>query len=125
MNCWKLPAWARREINRIKGFRCWGRELLSDEGVTGLDQTKLIIDGLEAGFDGFSTGCRSLRRLQEFRWKWLPLIISWLYSALGISGIRVDHLIRALRDLSGRKETSVPEKHSCPLTQLAAGRTAN
>ncbi|HHX51863.1 MAG TPA: decarboxylase, partial [Clostridia bacterium] len=57
----EIASWARREINRIKGFRCWGRELVNYEGVTGLDPTKLVIDGLEAGFDGFQLA-RSLRK---------------------------------------------------------------
>jgi arginine decarboxylase len=114
----EIAGQARREINRIKGFRCWGRELLSEAGVTGLDQTKLIIDGLELGFDGFSLAA-SLRRDYRVQVEMAaPYYILALLS-IGDKRDKVDHLIRALRDLSGRKETFAG-KEFLPFDQLKA-----
>ncbi|MFA5537273.1 MAG: decarboxylase, partial [Bacillota bacterium] len=49
----EITAKIRKEIRGLKGFRPWYAELYNDSVVTGLDFTKIILDGLASDLSGY------------------------------------------------------------------------
>lgn len=49
----KLAKYARREINRMGKYFCYGREVVGKDGVADIDETKLFIDVSQTGYSGF------------------------------------------------------------------------
>ena len=48
-----LACYAREEIRKIQGFDCMGAEIIGQDGIAGLDLTRLVITAKELGLTGF------------------------------------------------------------------------
>lgn len=48
----KLARYARREINRMGKYICYGREVVGTDDIADMDETKLLIDVSQTGYTG-------------------------------------------------------------------------
>jgi lysine decarboxylase len=49
----ELAEWARSELNRIRGIRCLGRDLIETERIASFDPTRLTISAVDLGHSGY------------------------------------------------------------------------
>ncbi len=97
-----LAEYAREKINRIKGFYCFGKEVLSKKGAYGFDPTKVTITSRDIGLSGYE-----LERILAEKYFIQPEL-SDLYNILcvfsfGDTKERVDKLIHALEEISAEQ----------------------
>lgn len=96
-----LASYARKEINRISGFRARGREHFMQHNVYDFDETKLVIELEHIDLTGFE-----LYKMLKDEYH-IQMELAETYTILGIIAIgskktHIDHLIEALRDISNR-----------------------
>lgn len=94
-----LANYARKEINRIPGFRARGREHFLDKGVYDYDDTKLVIDLEHINMNGFE-----LYNMLKDDYQ-IQMELAEAYTILGIIAIgskkeHIDRLILALKEIS-------------------------
>lgn len=94
-----LANYARKEINRIPGFRARGREHFLDKGVYDYDDTKLVIDLEHIKLNGFE-----LYNILKDEYQ-IQMELAEAYTILGIIAIgskkaHIDKLIQALKEIS-------------------------
>ncbi len=105
----ELAAYARAEINKIKGFFCFGREVTGTKGVYDFDPTKVTITSKNLGLSGYE-----LERLLAEKYFIQPEMAD-LYNVLCVFSVgdtreRVDALLSALRDISKKYGTNINNK---------------
>lgn len=49
----KLSRFARKRINDLGVYRCYGKEVIDDENIIDIDETKLLIDVSKTGYTGY------------------------------------------------------------------------
>lgn len=96
-----LANYARKEINRIPGFKAHGRDYFLAKGVYDYDDTKLVIELSHINLNGFE--CYNLLK-DEYN---IQMELAEAYTLLAIIAIgslkeHVDNLINALKDISKR-----------------------
>lgn len=96
-----LANYARKEINRIPGFKARGREYFLSKNVFDYDDTKLVIELEHISLNGFEA--YNLLK-DEYH---IQMELAEAYTLLGIIAIgskkeHIDHLISALKDISAR-----------------------
>lgn len=95
----ELSNYLRYEINRIKGFYCFGEEILGNEGVTALDPTKITINCRELGITGYDLDMILSNKYH------IQMELSDLYNVLAVGSFgdtkeAIDTLLHALREIS-------------------------
>lgn len=95
----ELSNYLRYEINRIKGFYCFGEEILGNEGVTALDPTKITINCRELGITGYDLDMILSNKYH------IQMELSDLYNVLAVGSFgdtkeAMDTLLHALREIS-------------------------
>lgn len=95
----ELSNYLRYEINRIKGFYCFGEEILGNEGVTALDPTKITINCRELGITGYDLDMILSNKYH------IQMELSDLYNVLAVGSFgdtkeAMDTLLYALREIS-------------------------
>lgn len=95
----ELSNYLRYEINRIKGFYCFGEEILGNEGVTALDPTKITINCRELGITGYDLDMILSNKYH------IQMELSDLYNVLAVGSFgdtkeAIDTLLLALREIS-------------------------
>jgi lysine decarboxylase len=95
----ELADYAREKINKIGGYYCFGREVLSNDGAHGFDPTKITITCKDLGLSG-----NDLERILAEKYFIQPEM-SDLYNilcvfSLGDTKETVDALINALEEIS-------------------------
>ncbi len=105
----ELSKYARDRINSIKGFYCFGEEVLQKEGVYGFDPTKITITSKGLGLSGYE-----LERILAEKYFIQPEM-SDLYNILcvfsfGDTKEKVDKLISALEEISAEECCKIPRK---------------
>ncbi len=96
-----LANYARKEINRISGFRARGREHFMAHGAYDYDDTKLVIELEHINLTGFELYAMLKDQYQ------IQMELAETYAILGILAIgskksHIDHLIAALQDISNK-----------------------
>lgn len=94
-----LANYARKEINRISGFRARGREHFLNKNVYDYDDTKLVIELEHINLDGFQ-----LYNILKDQYH-IQMELAETYTVLGIIAIgskksHIDHLLVALKSVS-------------------------
>jgi len=97
----KLADKARREINSLKGFHCYGEEVVGTNDIVAIDRTKLLIDVSESGYTG-----TELERLLGRKYK-IEIEMSderniLCFVTIGDSEQTINSLISTLRSISLR-----------------------
>lgn len=108
-----LANYARKEINRISGFRARGREHFMNHKVYDYDDTKLVIELEHIDLTGFE-----LYKILKDEYH-IQMELAETYTILGIIAVgskkaHIDKLINALRDISDRYiklDDSYPKFH--------------
>ncbi|WP_333859723.1 aminotransferase class I/II-fold pyridoxal phosphate-dependent enzyme [Clostridium sp.] len=95
----ELSNYLRYEINRIKGFYCFGEEILGNEGVAALDPTKITINCRELGITGYDLDMILSNKYH------IQMELSDLYNVLAVGSFgdtkeAIDTLLHALREIS-------------------------
>lgn len=94
-----LANYARKEINRIPGFKARGREYFLSKTTFDYDDTKLVIELEHINLNGFE-----MYNLLKDEYQ-IQMELAEAYTLLGIIAIgskkeHIDHLLSALRDIS-------------------------
>ncbi|MDR3258535.1 MAG: aminotransferase class I/II-fold pyridoxal phosphate-dependent enzyme [Fusobacteriaceae bacterium] len=89
----------RREVNRIPGFYCFGKELAGQDGFFGFDPTKITITAKDLGLTG-----AELERILVDEYN-IQMELSDFYNVLGLITIgdtdeSIDKLLAALKKIS-------------------------
>ncbi|HHX77346.1 MAG TPA: arginine decarboxylase, partial [Firmicutes bacterium] len=105
----ELAAYAREEINKIKGFYCFGSELTGTKGIYDFDPTKITITSKNLGLPGYK-----LERILAEKYFIQPEMAD-LYNVLCVFSVgdtreRIDALLYALRDISKKYGTGTVKK---------------
>ena len=95
----QLAEYARREINNIPGFYCFGEELLGNPGVYAIDPTKICITCRDLGITGFDLDMILSNKYH------IQMELSDLYNTLAVGSFgdtkeNIDKLLDALREIS-------------------------
>lgn len=95
----ELSNYARREINKIPGFYCFGEEILGNEGVYALDPTKITITCRDLGITGYD-----LDMILSSKYH-IQMELSDLYNVLAVGSFgdtqdSIDALLKDLREIS-------------------------
>jgi len=121
----ELANYAREKINSIKGYYCFGREVLNETGAFGFDPTKITITCKDLGLTG-----NELERILAEKYFIQPEM-SDLYNilcvfSLGDTKESVDKLISALEEISaeecckiGKKPINIIEMPDIPQSVLS------
>lgn len=94
-----LANYARREINNIPGFYCFGEEILNNEGVYALDPTKMTISCRDLGITGYDLDMILSNKYH------IQMELSDLYNVLAVGSFgdtkqSIDALLEALKEIS-------------------------
>lgn len=94
-----LADYARREINKIPGFYCFGNEILGEPGVFALDPTKITITCRELGITGYDLDMILSNKYH------IQMEMSDLYNVLAVGSFgdtkeSINALITALKEIS-------------------------
>ncbi len=103
-----LARYAREEINRIGGYRAFGRELINGDSVYDFDETKLSVNTLELGLAGIEV-YDLLRDEYEIQIEFGDLGNILAYLSIGDRERDVERLVGALSEISrvyGRPDQS-------------------
>jgi arginine decarboxylase len=95
----ELANYAREQINKIKGFYCFGEELLGEPGVHALDPTKITITCRDLGITGYDLDMILSNKYH------IQLELSDLYNVLAVGTFgdtkeNIDKLLSALKEIS-------------------------
>lgn len=95
----ELANYVRYEINNIKGFYCFGEEIVGNEGVTALDPTKITINCRELGITGYDLDMILSNKYH------IQMELSDLYNVLAVGSFgdtkeAMDTLLHALKEIS-------------------------
>ncbi|WP_368489965.1 aminotransferase class I/II-fold pyridoxal phosphate-dependent enzyme [Clostridium sp. BJN0013] len=95
----ELANYVRYEINNIKGFYCFGEEIVGNEGVTTLDPTKITINCRELGITGYDLDMILSNKYH------IQMELSDLYNVLAVGSFgdtkeAMDTLLQALKEIS-------------------------
>lgn len=104
-----LAEYARREINNIPGFYCFGKELLGNPGVYAIDPTKICITCRDLGITGFDLDMILSNKYH------IQMELSDLYNTLAVGSFgdtkeNIDKLLDALREISVEYMHKSPRK---------------
>ena len=104
-----LAEYARREINNIPGFYCFGKELLGNPGVYAIDPTKICITCRDLGLTGFDLDMILSNKYH------IQMELSDLYNTLAVGSFgdtkeNIDKLLDALREISVEYMHKSPRK---------------
>ena len=105
----ELAEYARREINNIPGFYCFGKELLGNPGVYAIDPTKICITCRDLGITGFDLDMILSNKYH------IQMELSDLYNTLAVGSFgdtkeNIDKLLDALREISVEYMHKSPRK---------------
>ncbi|NMM61118.1 aminotransferase class I/II-fold pyridoxal phosphate-dependent enzyme [Clostridium sp. P21] len=131
----ELSNYARREINKIPGFYCFGDEILGNEGVFALDPTKITITCRDLGITGYDLDMILSNKYH------IQLELSDLYNVLAVGSFgdteySINALINALKEISrqyygnGNKKSdfidipSIPKQIRIPREAFNGTKTA-
>lgn len=97
-----LARFARKEINKIPGFFCYGREVIGTDDIHDIDETKLLIDVSGSGYSG-----RDLEKKLGREYK-IEIEMSddkniLCFITIGDSEKSIELLLKALRDISKKR----------------------
>lgn len=95
----ELANYVRYEINNIKGFYCFGEEIVGNEGVTALDPTKITINCRELGITGYDLDMILSNKYH------IQMELSDLYNVLAVGSFgdtkeAMDTLLHSLKEIS-------------------------
>lgn len=95
----ELANYVRYEINNIKGFYCFGEEIVGNEGVTALDPTKITINCRELGITGYDLDMILSNKYH------IQMELSDLYNVLAVGSFgdtkeAMETLLHALKEIS-------------------------
>jgi arginine decarboxylase len=94
-----LANYARREINKIPGFYCFGKEILGNPGVFALDPMKITITCRDLGITGYDLDMILSNKYH------IQMELSDLYNVLAVGSFgdteeTINKLLTALREIS-------------------------
>ncbi len=95
----ELAKYARKEINAIPGFYCFGEEILGEPGVYAVDPTKITVTCRDLGITGYELDTILAEKYH------IQVELSDLYNVLAVGSFgdtkeSIDGLINALREIS-------------------------
>lgn len=95
----ELANYARKEINAIPGFYCFGEEILGEPGVYAVDPTKITVTCRDLGITGYELDTILAEKYH------IQVELSDLYNVLAVGSFgdtkeSIDGLINALREIS-------------------------
>lgn len=95
----ELANYARREINAIPGFYCFGEEILGEPGVYAVDPTKITVTCRDLGITGYELDTILAEKYH------IQVELSDLYNVLAVGSFgdtkeSIDSLINALKEIS-------------------------
>ena len=94
-----LTNYARKEINRIPGFRAHGRDYFLAKGVYDYDDTKLVIELAHINLNGFEA-YNLLKDEYHIQMELAEAYTLLAIVAIGSKKEHIDRLIEALKDIS-------------------------
>ncbi len=97
----KLARRAREEINRLGGYRCFGREAIGSGGIYDLDETKLTIAVGGLGLTGYQVA-HELNRRHGVQVEYADLFSVFLIVSFGNTDNDIQRLVRGLRSIAQR-----------------------
>ncbi len=130
-----LANYARKEINEIPGFYCFGEEVLGKEGCFAFDPTKITINCRELGITGFDLDMILSNKYH------IQMELSDLYNVLAVGSFgdtieTINALLEALREISsdyygkGHKKSDfidipdIPEQIQIPREAFTSAKTS-
>lgn len=106
----EAAAWAREEINRIPGLRCYGPEVVGRPGAAGWDPTRLVVTARDLGFTGYEVE-RILRYHHNIQLEMSELFNVVALVTIGHSAEDLERLVEAFRTLPGHpREFDIRER---------------
>ena len=131
----ELCNYARKEINTIPGFYCFGEDILGNEGVYALDPTKITITCRNLGITGYDLDMILSNKYH------IQVELSDLYNVLAVGSFgdtneSINALLNALREIShdyygkGNKKSdfidvpSIPEQLKIPREAFNSSRVS-
>ncbi len=113
----ELSNYARDEINRIGGYRAFGRELINGDSVYDFDVTKLAVNTTALGLAGIEV-YSILRDEYEIQLEFGDLSNFLAYISVGDRERDIERLVSALADLPRRNaKVSVKPKAQLPMPE--------
>lgn len=109
----ELARKARKRINRIKGLYCFGREILEESGMGGLDETKLTITVKGIGLSGYEVS-KILNHRFGIQVEMADPFHILVIVSIGDRQEDLDRLVRALRVIASENEN----RESSPLDKF-------
>ena len=94
----QLARYARREINSMGTYICYGREVVGTDDITDMDETKLLIDVSQSGYSGYEFE-KLLGRNYRIEVEMSDIRHILCYLTFGDSRKEVDRLIGALKEI--------------------------
>lgn len=105
----------RDEINKVKGFKSFGREVLDGKGKYSFDPTKVAVSARELGFTGYE-----LEKILVDKYRIQPELSDFynvlLVTSFGDADESIEAVIEAIKDISAscRKREEIPNFKNIP-----------
>ena len=103
----ELARLCRQSINQIKGFSCFGHEVVGRPGFFDLDETKLTVAVAESGLTGYEVASL-LNREHKVQVEYADLFSILLLVSIGNTEKDVRRLLAGLQAISDRHATHQP-----------------
>ncbi|MBI2252260.1 MAG: PLP-dependent transferase [Armatimonadetes bacterium] len=100
-----LANWAREEINKIPGFKAYGKEIIGHPGVDNLDLTRLTFSAKNLNFSGYEIE-KILRNKYKIQIELSDLFNVIALITIGHSQEDLNYLIKALNDLAEKEKNT-------------------
>lgn len=103
-----LGDYAREKIEKIPGFKVYGRNIIGRPGVYNYDPTRLVFTARDLGFSGYTIE-KLLRAKHNIQVEMADLFNIVVLITLGHTQEDLDRLIKALADISKRCKENIEE----------------
>lgn len=113
----QLARYARKSINTIGSYRCYGKEIIGQADILDIDETKLFIDVSKTGFTGFELE-KILGRNYHIEVEMSDAKHILCFITIGDTPRSIEKLLRSLKDIANNPKNKKYDLQITPLPEI-------
>lgn len=112
-----LARHARKSINNMEFYHCFGKELIGQANIADIDETKLLIDVIKTGFTGYELE-KILGKKYHIEIEMSDAKHILCFITIGDTKRSIEKLLHALKDISNNSKNTKRSFHAVQLPEI-------